>query len=263
MSLAPRRDQLQAYEHYSPPSAPYLEWMFKGILAVSLAFFIGLGLWLQTIEILPESIEEKISRIRTRFIIEEKNKPPPPQIKKKPEKKKPQEPVDLSNKPQLAQQQDDIVKPEKKKKKVRRVYGIKKVYSKGIGTRGKLSDAVVGKLGNTLNKDVDTLTATEADIKGEVVSVTTVSSMPKITRSVKPAYTPEMLENKVEGIVKVKILVDVDGKVKKAIVLRDIGYGSGQKAAEACWQMRFTPAMRGDEPVPTWITISIKFVMVG
>jgi TonB family protein len=72
-----------------------------------------------------------------------------------------------------------------------------------------------------------------------------------------------MIENRLEGVIKVKILVDIDGMVKKAELLNDLGFGSGQKALEACYKMEFDPAMRGTEVVAVWIVIPIKFVLLG
>ena len=122
----------------------------------------------------------------------------------------------------------------------------------------------MGKLGNTLEKEVDTVTATKEEIiKGEVVSTTTVTTAPRFKKRVKPEYTQEMLDNKMEGVIKVKVLVDVDGKIKKAIAFNDLGFGSKEIAVKACFKMLFEPAKRGDVPVAVWIIIPIKFVLLG
>ena len=71
-----------------------------------------------------------------------------------------------------------------------------------------------------------------------------------------------MLENRVEGVVRVKVLVDIDGKVKQAVVLDDLGFGSKEKVAEACFKMLFEPALRGNEPVSVWIMIKFRFEML-
>ena len=72
-----------------------------------------------------------------------------------------------------------------------------------------------------------------------------------------------MLENSVEGIVKVKILIDIDGKVKKATVINDLGFGSAQMALDACYQSAFEPARRDTLPVAVWDIISIEFRLLG
>jgi protein TonB len=261
---------LKTYEVYVPAKMPVAEILFKTVFVVVLSLFIGFGLYLNGIEPPVQQIAEKIDRIKTQFLIEEKKKvikaePKKKEIKKKKVKKKPEEPVDLTKKPVMKPKLDDIKSTvTTTRKKVRRVYGLKRVYSKGIGAGGSLANAVVGKLGNTLEKDVDTVTATKEEIiKGEVVSTTTVTTAPRFKRRVKPEYTQEMLDNEIEGVIKVKVLVDVDGKIKKAIALNDLGFGSKDIAVKACFKMLFEPAKRGDVPVAVWIIIPIKFVLLG
>ena len=246
---------------------------FAPILVITLCLFAFIGIFLKIKNPPPESIDEKISKIRTSFVIEEKApaKPEPPKPKPVPPKPKPTpkekpEPVDLSEKPLLAQKQDDIVEKapqEQEKKPVRRVYGLKKVYSTGIGASGDASDAVIGKLGNTLATEIDTFVPTDAELKGQLVSITSVTSVPRIKVQVKPEYTKEMLEKRIEGVVRARIYIDSDGKVKKVIVLDDLGYGSKEKVHEACLKMIFEPALQGDMPVAVWQTIRFRFEMVS
>lgn len=265
MAYDQQGNYLKAYEVYVETGTPFVENLFKGIFVVVVAIFIGVGLYFTTIEPSPQKIAERLKRLKTQFLIQEKKKVVI--VKKKPKiikKKKPKEkPIDLTKKPELNKKVDDIKKKVTKKKKVRRVYGLKKVYSKGLGSGGNLSDAVIGKLGNTISKDVDTVTATKEDIKGEVVSVTTITTNPRIKKTVKPEYTKEMIENKIEGTIKIKVLVDVDGKVKSAKALNDLGYGSMERAKKACFEMVFIPAMRGKDAVAVYITISITFRLLG
>ena len=59
------------------------------------------------------------------------------------------------------------------------------------------------------------------------------------------------------------VLIDVDGKVKDAIVLNDLGFGSAELARKACFDALFEPARRGAEAVAVWITIPIRFELLG
>ncbi|MBD3391913.1 MAG: TonB family protein [Chitinivibrionales bacterium] len=251
---------LKAYELYVPTHAGLVEGLFKAVLVVTVSAFLGMGAYFTTVEPEEIDIKERMSRIRARFVIEEKK---PPVVKKEPKKvKKKDKPVDLSDKPQLKQKEDDIRK-RSPKRQTRRIYGLKKVYSTGIGAGGKLSDAVIGKLGNTINKEIDDVEATRKDIVGELVSVTTVETNPRYLRKPRPEYTAEMRENQVEGVIKVKVLIDVDGKVKKAVVQQDLGYGSAEVARAACFDALFEPATRDGRPVAVWITIPIRFELLG
>lgn len=263
-----RQKRLKAYETYSATSAPMVERLFRVVLLLCLAAFLGLGLFFGTIEPTVEQVRRTVKTIRTEFLIREEKKPPPPPPPPKPAKEiVKEEPVDLTAEPKLAQKEDDIQESTPKEKspgKVRRVYGLKKVYSRGLGSGGNMSDAVVGKLGNTLTKDVDTLTATRENIEGEVVSVTTVTKPPRFKKIVKPEYTKEMLQNRVEGTVKVRVLVDVDGKAKSAKAQSSLGFGTDSAAEKAIYDSEFYPAVRGEgRPVAVWVVIPVEFRMLG
>jgi|GEM_PF-613091 len=263
-SASKNNGTLQAYEIYIPSSSPLGRWLYPASLLICLAAFLGAGAYFTTVPAEAFDISEKISRLRTQFIMPEEKtvvKEEPKEPPKKAEVK--EKPIDLTENPRLSQKEDDIEKQEERPQAQRRIYGLKRVYSRGIGAGGMLSDAVVGKLGNTINKEVDDLKATKDDIKGAVVSAATVTAAPRFRTRVKPEYTPEMLKNRVEGEIRVKVLVDIDGRVKKAVLLNDLGFGSGERAIEACYKMEFEPAMRGAEAVAVWIIIPIKFVLLG
>ena len=240
-------------------------------MLLSLLFFGWSGWYMHTHNPPPISIPEQLSKIQqTRFIMDEpkaapKIEKPRPPVEKKVEAPLPQEPIDLTKQPLMNQPKNEIIEDPtpQVQRPVRRVYGLKKVYSTGIGASGNASDAVIGKLGNTLDTDIDTITATDSDLKAPPVSITTLTTAPRPKSVVKPEYTKEMLDNKVEGVVRVKVLVDIDGRVKQAIVLDDLGFGTKQKVAEACFKMMFDPGLVGDKPVSVWTMIKFRFEMLN
>jgi periplasmic protein TonB len=242
---------------------------FLPVIVISLCIFGYVGFYFRAHNPPEVSMAEVAAKMQqTHFIIEEERPAPrvepPPEVKKETPAK--EEVIDLTQKPLLAQEKNETVEspPETQvQKPVRRVYGLKKVYSTGIGASGNASDAIIGKLGNTLNTEIDTIKATESDLSGTPVSITTVTTYPRLKNTVKPEYTKEMLENRIEGVVRVKIIVDIDGRVKQVIVLDDLGYGSKQKVAEACFKMTFEPARVGDTPVCTAILMRIRFEMLN
>jgi periplasmic protein TonB len=258
---------LKAYETYIPSNSTLVENVFGLTLIIVLGLFIGLGCFFHTIKALPEPIEKKIEEIKTRFLIEEAKKPrPKPVEKKKPAEEKPPEekPIDLTKKPELAQKQDDIPKekPPENAPVARRVFGLRRVYSVGIGAGGSMAEAVIGKIGNTLNKDVDTITATKKDLKGALAPITAVTVAPSPKNTVKPEYTKEMLDAKIEGVIRAELLIDIDGTVKDVRILNDLGFGTKEAAEKAFRQWTFDPAKKGDTPVAVWISFSIRFVLV-
>lgn len=249
------------------------ERLFRIAALTSFLLFGAMGLYLKTHNPPPQAMEEKAQRARqVSFVMEEKKKPlapapvkkPEPIVKKEPEQKK-EDPIDLTKNPVLNQKVDDV-KPEPPPtpaaEPVRRVYGLRKVYSTGIGAGGDGSEAIIGKQGNTLNADIDTTAATQKDLKGAVVPITTVTSAPKIQTIVKPEYTEAMIEAKVEGLVKAQLLIDATGHVTDVKILNDLGYGTRERAREAFLKWVFEPAKRGKEPVAVWITYAIRFELL-
>ncbi|MGM0443330.1 MAG: energy transducer TonB [Fibrobacterota bacterium] len=224
---------------------------------------------------LPESqLPEKQRVINTRFIMTEQREEEKPKKEKPPEKKEPEETkpepkkkkkevVDLTKKPELNAEKKSEPQKKDQPEKVRRVYGVKKVYSHGMGSGGSRADGVVGKRGNTLEKSFDTITATEDDLKGELVAAVTVTQAPSFKKRVVPKPTEAMKKNGVEGLIKVKVLVDIDGRVKRAVAQNDLGFGSKEAAVKACLDMRFNPAMRGNDPVAVWITVPVRFKLLN
>ena len=256
----------QKIEH-APRLASFIEQSFGRIAFVSICLFLVFGWWMSRQRLIAENDPEAI---RTTFVdsqitatLEQKKieQPNPKKI----EKKTTEQPIDLTKNPVLNQKVDDTQSTPSLNAPVapRRVYGLRRVFGVGIGSQGGNADAVIGKLGNTLNADIDTVTATKKDLVGQLVSVTTVTAAPKIAKQVKPEYTKEMLEAKVEGVVKAELLIDVDGKVKQVRIISDFGYNSGEQARIAFMQWEFEPARRGSETVAVWISFAIRFVLLA
>jgi len=241
--------------------------IFPIILIMMITFGISIGITAHNVPPLQQSITRTIRKITTEFHFSEPPKSvpvSPPVVKKEVVVKKDTEPVDLTKKtPVVTTAEETIEPPAPQPQVVRKVFGLRRVYASGLGSGGSMSDGIVAKIGNTISKEYDTVTATESDIKGTVVSVVSITSAPRFRRVVKPTYTKEMIEQKVEGTIKVKVLVDIDGKVKKATCLNDIGFGSAAEAMKATLQMEFEPGMRDAEPVAVWIIVPITFALLG
>jgi hypothetical protein len=252
-------------EDFALPHRRRGEGIFPLVFLFCVAVFVSAGLYLKTVKPLPQVFDQKKMEImRTRFMLSEKKAPAKKtgvlaEAVKKIEHKKA---LDLTKPVVLGAKENDIVKnPADADAAVRRVYGLRRVYSVGLGAGGSASDAVVGKLGNTLNKDIDTLKATEKDLKGQLVSVTTITSMPELESMPKLEYTDDMKKHGVTGTISVKLLIDIDGMVKEAAALNDLGYGTKEAVLAAAKKMKFKPAMQGTSPAALWIIYKIKFVL--
>jgi TonB family protein len=88
-------------------------------------------------------------------------------------------------------------------------------------------------------------------------------TLPKLVREVRPSYTREALAAKMEGTVTVECVVEADGTVGKATVIRSLDerFGLDQEAIKAARAWRFQPGTRNSMPVPVVITIELTFAI--
>jgi len=236
------------------------ERLFRRALGAALLLAIGLGLLLLAVDP-PPFIPARQEDRRATLLIEERTPEfsLPEPVAQEPEH--PDTPEDLSDKPILNQEEAAAtVVPPEPEPEVRRVYGVRKVFAHGLGHGGSAAGAgIVSKRGNTLDKAPDDLTATEADLIGELAPLSTVSSAPVLIGRVRPEYTQEMIENRVSGTVRARLLVDRDGRVKQVEMIEDIGFGTRETATAAFRELRFEPALRDGEPVAVWIMMKYRF----
>ncbi len=141
----------------------------------------------------------------------------------------------------------------------RRVYGVRKVYAKGLGAGATGTGGLVTKQGNTLGGQRDSLTATAADLQGELAALSTIDQAPEPLHRAKPDYSPDMRQARAEGVVSAYLLVDADGSVQDVKITADIGWDSAQVATQALRRFTFRPAIKNGEPVAVWILHRIRF----
>jgi len=254
-----------------------MERLFSIILFTTVAVFMAVGAWLYSkgkTGLLLDSPRYDV--IHTSFVMDE---PKPEKVVKKEEEKPKPPPKKVEDIPvEMAKQvkEEEPPPPPPPERQVRQVYGLKRVFSQGLGAGGESGDAIVGKLGNTLDKAFDTLTATSDDLSGKPAvapapppppapAAAPVTKRPRLkagSRNLKPQYSKEMLQNRVEGVVKARILIGADGVIRQIEILEDIGYDSAEIAREFLMTLQFEPAMRGEQAVSVWIPFSIKFELI-
>jgi TonB family protein len=78
----------------------------------------------------------------------------------------------------------------------------------------------------------------------------------------RPNYTEEARHNKVEGMVRLRVLVGTDGIVKQVRVNSGLPDGLNEEAILCAYQIRFKPAMKDGQPVPFWVGVDIEFNLV-
>lgn len=76
-------------------------------------------------------------------------------------------------------------------------------------------------------------------------------------------YPDSAKVHQIEGVVVVQFLVDAQGRVSSAELLRNIGYGCGQEALRIVRMFPdFEPAMKDGNPVASKMTLPIRFKII-
>jgi len=83
---------------------------------------------------------------------------------------------------------------------------------------------------------------------------------PTKIRNVNPAYPPDALASRVQGVVIIEARIEADGTVSQARVLRSIEM-LDEAALEAVRQWVFTPTLMNGAPVPVVMTVTVNFTL--
>ncbi len=83
--------------------------------------------------------------------------------------------------------------------------------------------------------------------------------IPVPIHKVEPGLTPEARAARVRGTVVLEILIDEEGLVREAKVLRGLGLGLDEKAIEAVSQWKFKPALRDRKPIAVRANVEMNF----
>jgi bla regulator protein blaR1 len=86
-------------------------------------------------------------------------------------------------------------------------------------------------------------------------------TLPKVVSEVKPRYTPEAIQAKIEGTVMLSAVVRTDGTPGDIEITQslDSEYGLDEQAVAALSQWRFEPGLKDGKPVPVRVTIEMRF----
>ncbi len=263
LSAELRRQLLREYAESRSSKNRETDRVFHRLFAGSLAVAIGLGGLLLTVPVTPAARLTLLDPTPVAFKVAAElsdsaaPSPPPP-----PRQVAPVEPAPvITSDTQLAQEVDSPATEgdPAAQTPARRVYGVRKVFARGLGAGSGGDGSLVVKRGNTLDGRADTLTATAADLNGPVAPLSTVEVPPTPVRQVKPRYSQALIDHRVSGVVSARLLVDADGQVREVEITEDIGFDSREIATNAFRQFRFRPALRGDRPVAVWILFKIRF----
>ncbi len=83
---------------------------------------------------------------------------------------------------------------------------------------------------------------------------------PRYARNFQPEYPQSLIAREIDGLVRIKILIGTDGRVRQAIILSATESAFGavtHRQALKAW--RFIPATRDGKPVEDWQEMTVKF----
>lgn len=87
---------------------------------------------------------------------------------------------------------------------------------------------------------------------------------PRYAGALEPAYPPGMIRAEREGVVTIRVLIGIDGRIKDVMAIRaddDEFLEATRKQALAKW--RFLPATRDGVPVESWREMTVRFELPG
>lgn len=86
-------------------------------------------------------------------------------------------------------------------------------------------------------------------------------TMPRVLKEQKPEYTTTAMREKAQGSVEVQAVVDVDGTINQARIVRPLHPELDEQALLAVKQWRFAPGTMNGNPVPVLVEIELTFTL--
>jgi len=84
-------------------------------------------------------------------------------------------------------------------------------------------------------------------------------SAPVLVKEVKPQYTAEAKEARIQGTVTLECVVETDGSVGNVTVAKTLDEGLDREAVKAARQWRFEPGKKDGKAVRVQITLEMTF----
>jgi TonB family protein len=156
------------------------------------------------------------------------------------------------------------IKKIKKKAKKKDVGAKRKVF--GVSKKSLRSDetsSIKTKTGNTIAKKIDQKKLKKGDEESLPIPEEDymVTAMPRVLSEYRNPYPKEAKEKGIEGKVILEILIDNEGKVRKATLVYGPGFGLNEAALASIKKFKFVPAQIGDQAVAVVIRYGINFVL--
>jgi TonB family protein len=82
---------------------------------------------------------------------------------------------------------------------------------------------------------------------------------PKKIFAPQPRYTEDARQGRIQGVVLLEAVIDVDGSVVNVRVLKGLPQGLTESAAETAKSWKFEPATRNGQPVAVYLNLTVRF----
>ena len=89
--------------------------------------------------------------------------------------------------------------------------------------------------------------------------------MPEMLYEHQPDYPRLAQTARLEAVVWIKALIDLDGSVRDAMIFVSSGSKAGfdEAALQAAYKCKYNPAIQNGRPVPVWVSYRVEFVLEG
>lgn len=89
--------------------------------------------------------------------------------------------------------------------------------------------------------------------------------IPEMLYEHQPDYPRLAQTARLEAVVWVKALIDIDGSVRDALIFVSSGSKAGfdEAALKAAYKCIYNPAIQNGRPVPVWVSYSVEFILEG
>jgi periplasmic protein TonB len=131
------------------------------------------------------------------------------------------------------------------------------VASNGPGANGGIGTGSNGGVGSGNGRGLGP--GDEAGVGGGVYDIGGNVAAPVPIYEPDPQYSEEARKAKYSGTVLVEIIVDAQGNVRDAQVVKNVGMGLDEKALEAVRTWRFKPGSKNGVPVATRVAVEVYF----
>ncbi len=115
---------------------------------------------------------------------------------------------------------------------------------------GELGGTLGGQIGGQIGGTGDTPVRVGGNVKPPIIIPSTQT---------KPNYTEVARRAKIQGIVIIEAVIDRQGNVTEARILKGLPFGLDQEALRALRQWKFRPGTLNGQPVPVYYNLTINF----